>query len=86
MAKRPFRLAKRPSESRLDVITRRRILYWLAAMVTVLVVGTIIGFVWADTSDVAGFIAVVTNIVGAAGIVFLLIALGVVTRRQRRVA
>ena len=81
-----FRLAKRPHESRLDIITRRRLLYWLIAMVAVLVVGTIIGLIWADTSDVAGFIAVVTNLVGAVGIVFLLIALAVVTRRQRRAA
>jgi hypothetical protein len=78
------RLAKRPDGSRLGVITRRRILYWLAAMVAVLVVGTIIGFIWADTSDVAGIIAVVTYIVGAVGIVFLLIAFAVVTRRQRQ--
>jgi ABC-type dipeptide/oligopeptide/nickel transport system permease subunit len=75
-------LAKRPHESRLDIITRQRLLYWLIAMVAVLVVGTIIGLIWADTSD--GFIAVVTNLVGAVGIVFLLIALAVVTRRQRR--
>jgi hypothetical protein len=67
-------------------MTRRRILYWLAAMVAVLVVGTIIGLIWADTSDVAGSIAVATNIIGSAGIVFLLIALVVVTRRQRRAA
>jgi hypothetical protein len=66
-------------------MTRRRILYWLAAMVAVLVVGTIIGLIWADTSNVAGAIAVVTNIVGAVGIVALLITLGVVTRRQRQV-
>jgi hypothetical protein len=79
-------LAKRPHESRVGVITRRRILYWLAATVAVLVVGTIIGLIWADTSDVAGAIAVLTNIIGAAGIVFLLIALVVVTRRQRRSA
>jgi fumarate reductase subunit D len=79
-------LAKRAHESRLDIITRRRLLYWLIAMVAVLVVGTIIGLIWADTSDVAGFIAVVTNLVGAVGIVFLLIALAVVTRRQRRAA
>jgi hypothetical protein len=50
----------------------------------VLVVGTIIGLIWADTSDVAGSIAVVTNIVGGVGIVVLLIALVVVTRRQRQ--
>ena len=67
-------------------MTRRRILYWLAAMVAVLVVGTIIGLFWADTSDVAGTIALVTNIVGAVGIVALLIALAVVTRRQRHAA
>jgi uncharacterized membrane protein YhaH (DUF805 family) len=70
----------------LGIITRRRILYWLAAMVAVLVGGTIIGLIWADTSDVAGSIAVITNIVGVVGIVLLLIALAVVTRRQRRAA
>ena len=79
-------MAKRPHESRLGLITRRRILYWLVAMVVVLVVGTIIGLIWADTSDVAGSIAVVTSIIGVLGIVFLLIALVVVTRRQRQVA
>jgi uncharacterized membrane protein YdcZ (DUF606 family) len=79
-------LAKRRDRSRFGIITRRRILYWLAAMVAVLVVGTIIGVIWADTSDVAGFIAVVTNIVGAVGILLLLIALVVVTRRQRKAA
>jgi chromate transport protein ChrA len=77
-------LAKRPHESRLSIITRRRILYWLAATVAVVVAGIIIGLIWADTSDVAGFIAVVTNIVGGVGIVVLLIALGVATRRQRQ--
>jgi hypothetical protein len=50
------------------------------------VVGTIIGLIWADTSNVAGLIAVVTNIVSLAGIVFLLIALGLVTWRQRQTA
>ena len=55
-------------------------------MVVLLVVGTIIGFIWADTSDVAGFIAVVTNIVGLVGIALLLIALAVVTRRGRQKA
>ena len=53
-------------------------------MVALLVVGTIIGVIWADTSDVAGAFAVVTNIVGAVGVVSLLIALVVVNRRQRR--
>jgi len=60
----------------------RRILYGLTAMVALLLVGTIIGLVWADTSDVAGAIAVVTNIVGAAGIALLLIVLA--ARRRRR--
>ena len=55
-------------------------------MVAVLVVGTIIGLVWADTSDAAGFIAVVTTIVGIGGIVLLLVALAVVTRRRRHAA
>ena len=64
-------------------ITTRRILYGLAAMVAVLVVGTIIGLIWADTSNVAGSIAVVTNILGVVGIAFLLIALAV-TRRRRQ--
>jgi hypothetical protein len=53
-------------------------------MVAVLVVGTLIGLIWADTSDVAGMIAVVTNIAGGVGIVALLISLAVVTRRQRQ--
>ena len=79
-------MAKRRHESRLEAITRRRILYWLAVMVAVFAVGTIIGLIWADTSNVAGTIAGVANVIGAAGIVFLLVALIVVTRRQRRTA
>jgi hypothetical protein len=67
----------------LSDITTRRILYWLAAMVAVLVAGTIIGLIWADTSNVAGSIAVATNIIGVVGIASLLIAL-VVKRRRRR--
>jgi LPXTG-motif cell wall-anchored protein len=66
------------------IIIRRRILYWLAAMAAVLVGGTIFGLIWADTSDVAGSIAVITNIAGVVGIVLLLIALAVVTRRRRQ--
>jgi len=53
-------------------------------MVVVFVVGIVIGLLWADTSDVAGVIAGVMNVVGAVGIVLLLIALGVVTWRQRQ--
>ena len=84
MSETGVRLAKRPHESMLGFITRRRILYWLAAMAAVLVGGTIIGLIWADTSDVAGSIAVITNIFGVVGIVLLLIALAVVTRRRRQ--
>jgi uncharacterized membrane protein YhaH (DUF805 family) len=72
--------------SKLGIISTRRIHYWLAAMVAVLVVGTAIGLIWADASDAAGVIAVVTNVVGGLGIALLLVALGVVTRRLRHVA
>jgi fumarate reductase subunit D len=51
-------------------------------MVVLLVVGTIVGLIWADTSNAAGAFAVVTNIVGAVGIVLLLIALAVERRRR----
>ncbi len=64
-------------------MTTRRILYGLAAMVAVLVGGTVIGLIWADTSNLAGGFAVATNIVGAVGIVLLLIALAVARRRPR---
>lgn len=53
-------------------------------MVALLVVGTIVGVIWAKNSNIAGLFAVVTNIVGAVGVVSLLIALAVVTRRQRQ--
>jgi uncharacterized membrane protein YdcZ (DUF606 family) len=66
----------------LGVISRRRVLEYLAVMVAVLVVGTIIGSIRADTSNVAGSIAVASNIVGPIGIVALVVSLAVVTRRQ----
>ena len=72
--------------SRLGSISRRRILYWLTVMVAVLVVGSIVGFIWADTSNLAGSFAVATNIIGSGGIVVLLIAVEVGRRRQRRAA
>jgi len=62
-------------------ITVRRIEYGLAAMVALLVAGIVIGLIWADTSNVAGSIAVATNIVGGVGIVLLLIAFAVTRRR-----
>lgn len=62
-------------------MTTRQILYWLAAMVALLVIGTTIGLIWADTSNVAGAFAGVTNVIGVAGIV-LLIALAVKRRRR----
>jgi len=51
-------------------------------MVGLLVVGTIIGLIWADTSNGAGAFAGVTNIVSVVGIVLLLIALAVNRRRR----
>jgi hypothetical protein len=45
-------------------------------------VGTIVGLIWADTSDLAGAVAVVTSIVGGVGIILLLIALAVTSRRH----
>ena len=78
-------MARQRDGSSISGITKRRILYWLAAAVAVLLVGTIIGLIWADTSDAAGLFAVVTNIVGGVGILILLIALAVTTRRQRHV-
>jgi hypothetical protein len=65
------------------IITTRRILYGLAAMVALLVVGTAIGLICADTSDLAGAFAGVTNIVSVVGIVVLVIVLVVQLRRQR---
>ena len=50
-------------------------------MVALLVAGIVIGLIWADTSNVAGSIAVATNIVGGVGIVLLLIAFAVTRRR-----
>ena len=47
-------------------------------MVALLIVGTTIGLIWADTSNVAGAFAGVTNVISLVGIVLLLIALGVV--------
>jgi hypothetical protein len=52
-------------------------------MVALLVVGTIIGLIWADTSNLAGGFAVVTNIIGVVGVVLLSIALAV-TRGRRQ--
>jgi uncharacterized membrane protein len=56
-------------------MTTKRILYWLAAMVALLAVGTIIGLIWADNSNLAGAFAGVSNVVSIVGIVLLLIAL-----------
>ena len=77
-----MRLAKCPDETIVGVITTRRLLYWLAALVALLVVGTIIGLIWADTSDLAGAFAGVTNIISAVGIVVLLIVLAMKRRRR----
>jgi hypothetical protein len=63
-------------------MSTQRALRWLAAMVALLVVGTGIGLIWADTSDVAGLFAGATNIISIVGIVILLIILAR-NRRQR---
>ena len=75
-------MAKRPDETTIRAISIRRTLYWLAAMVALLVVGTVIGLIWADTSNIAGTFAGVTNIVSVIAIVLLLIALAVKRRRR----
>jgi fumarate reductase subunit D len=59
--------------------------FGLVAMIVLLVGGTIIGLIWADTSDVAGAIAVVTNIVGGVGVVLFVIAFAIDTRRRGRI-
>ena len=64
------------------LITTRRILLWLGAMVALFVVGMIVGLIWADTSDVAGAFAGVTNVGSAVAILVLLIALAVKRRRR----
>ena len=51
-------------------------------MVGLLIVGTVIGLIWADTSNAAGAFAGVTNVVSVAVIVVLLIVLGVKSRRR----
>lgn len=76
-----FALAGRPGATTIGVITTRRILYWLAAMLVLLVGGTIVGLIWADTNNVAGAFAGVTNIISVVGIVLLLIVLAVRRRR-----
>jgi hypothetical protein len=63
-------------------ISTRLLLYWLAAMIALLVAGTVIGLIWADTNDVAGAFAGVTNVISVVGIVVLLIALAVKRRRR----
>jgi uncharacterized membrane protein YtjA (UPF0391 family) len=51
-------------------------------MVVLLIVGTTVGLVWADTSDVAGAFAGITNVIAVVGIVLLLIALALKRRRR----
>jgi hypothetical protein len=53
-------------------------------MVVLLVGGTVIGLIWADTSNVAGAFAGITNVVSLAGIVVLLIALAMKRRSRTR--
>jgi uncharacterized membrane protein YtjA (UPF0391 family) len=51
-------------------------------MVALIIVGTTIGLIWADTSNVAGAFAGITNVIGVVGIVLLLIALALKRRRR----
>ena len=51
-------------------------------MVALFVVGLIVGLIWADTSDVAGAFAGVTNVGSGVAIVVFLIALAVKRRRR----
>jgi hypothetical protein len=51
-------------------------------MVVLLVVGTIVGLIWADTSNAAGAFAGVTNIISVVGIALLLITLALKHRRR----
>jgi uncharacterized membrane protein YtjA (UPF0391 family) len=46
------------------------------------VVGTTVGLIWGDTSNVAGAFAGVTNVVSVVGIVVLLVVLAVKRRRR----
>ena len=75
-----------PDGTTIGAISIRRILYWLAAMVALLIAGTAIGLIWADTSDVAGSFAGVTNIISVVGIVVLLILLTLNLRRRGRMS
>ena len=63
-------------------MTTRRLVYGLAAMVVLFVVGTAVGLIWADTSDAAGLFAGVTNVLSVVGMLALLIALFVTRRRH----
>jgi hypothetical protein len=75
-------IGETPGETSVMASPPRRLLYWLAAMVVLLIVGTTVGLIWADTSNVAGAFAGVTNVISAVGIVVILIALVVKRRRQ----
>ena len=63
-------------------MTTRRLVYGLAAMVVLFVVGPAVGLIWADTSDAAGLFAGVTNVLSVVGMLALLIALFVTRRRH----
>ena len=75
-------MARKAGERTIRVIATRTIIYWLGAMVALLVVGTTIGLIWADTIDLAGVFAGIANVIGVVGIVLLLIALALKRRRR----
>jgi hypothetical protein len=66
-------------------MTTRRILYALAAMVAVFIIGSIIGGVW-DDSDTAGNITVTLWAISIIGAALLLVILAVNSVRRRRTA
>lgn len=64
-------------------MTTRRILYALAAMVALFMIGSIIGGVWTD-SDTAGNITATLWAISIVGAALLLLALVVTSVRRRR--
>jgi Na+/melibiose symporter-like transporter len=66
-------------------MTTRRILFALAAMVALFIIGVIIGGIW-DDSDAAGGITVTLWAISVIGAVLLVVMLAVASLRRRRAA
>jgi len=78
-------LEKRRRGLRIEPMTIRRILYGLAAMVALFIIGSIIGGVW-DDNDTAGGITATLWAISVIGAAVLLLALAVILVRRRRTA